>query len=47
MFRRDRFGTPTKVTPGRKCRHCGWQAPSDGMAEDEYLEQFGFRRTKQ
>lgn len=39
-----RFGTPTKVTPGRKCKHCDWRAPGDGMTEDEYLEKHGFER---
>lgn len=39
---RARYGTPTKVTPGRKCKNCGWLAPSDGMTEEQYLSQHGF-----
>lgn len=37
-----RFGTPTKVVPGDKCRHCGWDAPSDGHTWESWLSTQGF-----
>ena len=35
-----KYGTPTKVVPGKKCRNCGWEAPSDGMTAAEHFEKW-------
>lgn len=31
----QRYGTGTKVPPGRKCRNCGWKAPAAPTTESQ------------